>query len=173
MIRFLTVMLLVVTALPSSAQAATTPEARLKAAGYELPPPTAPVAAYVTWRRSGNLLYLSGHGECGKDYTRGKVGKDLTLEQGRQVAERVGLCMLATIKSAVGDLSQVKQFLRIDGMVNATDDFGMQPEVVNGFSELMVVAFGKPGLGARAAVGMGSLPRNIPVEISAIVELRD
>ena len=173
MIRFLTVMLLAITVLPSLAQAGTTPEARLKAAGYELPPPTAPVAAYVTWRRSGNLLYLSGHGECGKDFTRGKVGKDLTIEQGKQVAERVGLCMLATIKSAVGELSKVKQFLRIDGMVNATDDFGMQPEVVNGFSELMVVAFGKPGLGARAAVGMASLPRNIPVEISAIVELRE
>ena len=101
MSRFLTVMLLTLTALPLSIQAETTPEARLKAAGYELPPPTAPVAAYVTWRRSGNLLYLSGHGECGKDFTRGKVGNELTLEQGRQVAERVGLCMLATIKSAV------------------------------------------------------------------------
>lgn len=173
MTRFLTVLLLAITALSASTQAETTPEARLKAAGYELPAPTAPMAAYVTWRRSGKLLYLSGHGECQKDFTRGKVGKDLTLEQGRQVAERVGLCMLATIKSAVGDLSKVKQFLRIDGMVNATDDFGMQPEVVNGFSELMVVAFGKPGLGARAAVGMASLPRNIPVEISAIVELRE
>ena len=148
-----------------------TPEARLEAAGYTLPPPTRPVAAYVTWRRSGNQLYLSGHGECGSGFTRGKVGKDLTMEEGKQSAQRVGLCMLATIKSAVGELSKVKQFLRIDGMVNTSDDFTQQPEVVNGFSELMVVAFGDAGLGARAAVGMASLPRNIPVEISAIVEL--
>ena len=149
------------------------PEAALKAAGYTLPAPAKPVAAYVTWRRSGNILYLSGHGECRKDFTRGKVGEDLTVEQGKASAERVGLCMLATIKSAVGDLGLVKQFLRIDGMVNATTDFTRHPEVVNGFSELMVVAFGKRGLGARAAVGMASLPSNIPVEISAIVELRE
>jgi enamine deaminase RidA (YjgF/YER057c/UK114 family) len=173
MIRHLALTLFVLLAIPSITLAETTPEARLEAAGFSLPSPTKPVAAYVTWRRSGNLLYLSGHGECGGDFTRGKVGKDLTLEQGRAVAERVGLCMLATIKSAVGELSRVKQFLRIDGMVNATEDFGDQPEVINGFSELMVVAFGDAGLGARAAVGMGSLPRGIPVEISAIVELRD
>ncbi len=148
-----------------------TPEQRLAAAGYELPPPAQPVAAYVTWRRSGNVLYLSGHGECRQPFTTGKVGADLTLEQGRASAEQVGLCMLATIKSAVGELSRVKQFLRIDGMVNATADFKQHPQVVNGFSELMVVAFGKDGLGARAAVGMASLPSNIAVEISAIVEL--
>lgn len=157
--------------LPSLAAAGETPEARLEAAGYTLPAPVKPVAAYVTWRRAGNLLYLSGHGECSRDYTRGKVGKDLSEAEGKAVAARVGLCMLATIRAAVGELSRVKQFLRIDGMVNAVDDFGNQPEVINGFSELMVVAFGEAGLGARAAVGMGSLPRNIPVEISAIVEL--
>jgi enamine deaminase RidA (YjgF/YER057c/UK114 family) len=185
MTRYQTLLLLALLALPvltlaetqaeahAEGLAETSPEARLAAAGYALPPPTTPMAAYVTWRLSGNVLYLSGHGECRKDFTRGKVGKELSLEQGKQSAERVGLCMLATIKSAIGELSLVKQFLRIDGMVNATDDFGMQPEVVNGFSELMVVAFGEPGLGARAAVGMASLPRNIPVEISAIVELHD
>ncbi len=153
------------------ALAGSIPEERLAAAGYSLPPPATPVAAYVTWRRSGNTLYLSGHGECRRDFTRGKVGKDLTLEEGYAAAQRVGLCMLATIKSAVGELSKVKQVLRIDGMVNAVDGFGDQPEVINGFSELFVVAFGDSGLGARAAVGMSSLPRNIPVEISAIVEL--
>jgi enamine deaminase RidA (YjgF/YER057c/UK114 family) len=173
MTRFRILVLLALAALTVPTTAQITPEARLEAAGYELPPPARPVAAYVTWRISGNLLYLSGHGECRQDFTRGKVGKELSLEEGKQSAERVGLCMLATIKSAVGELSRVKQFLRIDGMVNATDDFGMQPEVVNGFSELMVVAFGESGLGARAAVGMGSLPRTIPVEISAIVELHD
>ncbi len=150
-----------------------TPEAKLAAAGYTLPPPATPVAAYVTWRRSGNTLYLSGHGECRPDFTRGKVGKELSAEEGYDSAQRVGLCMLSTIKSAVGELSKVKQVLRIDGMVNAVDGFGDQPEVINGFSELFLLAFGDSGLGARAAVGMGSLPRNIPVEISAIVELHD
>jgi enamine deaminase RidA (YjgF/YER057c/UK114 family) len=159
--------------LTGSAFAGDTPESRLAAAGYELPAPAKPVAAYVTWRRSGKLLYLSGHGECRRPFTTGKVGKDLTMEEGKASAEQVGLCMLATIKSAVGELSQVRQFLRIDGMVNATSDFTQHPQVVNGFSELMVVAFGDAGLGARAAVGMASLPSNIPVEISAIVELRD
>ncbi len=149
------------------------PEQKLADAGYTLPPANSPVAVYVTWRRSGNTLYLSGHGECRRDFTRGKVGKDLSMEEGYASAQRVGLCMLSTIKSAVGELSKVKQVLRIDGMVNAVDGFGDQPEVINGFSELFVVAFGESGKGARAAVGMGSLPRNIPVEISAIVELHD
>ncbi len=165
-------LLLSLIALPALGQD-TTPEAKLKAAGFTLPPPAKPLAAYVTWRRSGNILYLSGHGECRRDFTRGKVGKDLTVEEGKAAAEQVGLCMLATIKSAVGELGEVKQFLRIDGMVNTTPDFTQQPQVINGFSELMVVAFGEPGLGARAAVGMASLPSNIPVEISAIVELKD
>lgn len=156
-----------------AATAEESPEQRLAAAGYTLPPANSPVAVYVTWRRSGNTLYLSGHGECRKDFTRGKVGKELTTEEGYESARRVGLCMLSTIKSAVGDLSKVKQVLRIDGMVNAVEGFGDQPEVINGFSELFVVAFGESGKGARAAVGMGSLPRNIPVEISAIVELKD
>ncbi|MGK7295064.1 MAG: RidA family protein [Candidatus Wenzhouxiangella sp. M2_3B_020] len=148
-----------------------TPEQRLAAAGHSLPEPTDPVATYVTWRRAGNLLFLSGHGECGGEYTTGKVGEDLTVEEGAASAEKVGLCMLATIKSAVGDLSRVKQFVRILGMVNATEDFTDHPKVVNGFSDLMVVAFGEAGKGARGAVGMASLPSDIAVEIEAIVEL--
>lgn len=149
-----------------------TPEERLAKAGYALPKPTSPVANYVTWRRSGKTLYLSGHGECGPDRTLGKVGKDLTVEEGYAAAQRTGLCMLATIKSAVGDLSEVKQVLQILGMVNATPDFGQQPAVINGFSDVFVVAFGDAGKGARAAVGMNSLPIGIAVEISAIVELK-
>ncbi|MGB0514406.1 MAG: Atu1372/SO_1960 family protein [Wenzhouxiangellaceae bacterium] len=147
------------------------PEARLASAGFELPEPTRPVATYVTWRKAGNLLFLSGHGECGDDYTTGKVGRDLTLEQGRRSAELTGLCMLATIRDAVGELSRVKQVVRILGMVNATEDFTDHPKVINGFSDLLVVAFGDAGKGARAAVGMASLPSNIAVEIEAIVEL--
>ena len=148
-----------------------TPEARLAAAGYTLPDPPKPVATYVTSVRTGNLLFLSGHGECGVTLKTGKVGRELTLEEGVRSAERVGLCMLATIKAAVGDLSRVKRFVRILGMVQTTEDFKDHPEVMNGFSDLMVVAFGDNGRGARAAVGMQSLPRNIPVEIEATVEL--
>jgi len=158
-------------AVAAQSAAAKPPERRLAEAGFELPEPTRPVATYVTWRRAGNLLFLSGHGECGDDYTTGKVGRDLTLEQGRRSAELTGLCMLATIKDAVGELSRVKQVVRILGMVNATDDFTDHPKVINGFSDLFVVAFGDAGKGARAAVGMASLPSDIAVEIEAIVEL--
>jgi len=150
---------------------AETPEERLAAAGFSLPEPPRPVATYVTWRRTGNLLFLSGHGECGDEFTTGKLGADLTLEQGRRSAELTGLCMLATIKSAIGELSRVRQVVQILGMVNASDDFTDHPKVINGFSDLFVTAFGEAGKGARAAVGMASLPSNIAVEISATVEL--
>jgi enamine deaminase RidA (YjgF/YER057c/UK114 family) len=150
-----------------------TPETRLAAAGYTLPDPPKPVATYVTSVRTGNLLFLSGHGECGETLKTGKVGRDLTLEEGVRSAERVGLCMLATIKAAVGDLSKVKRFVRILGMVQTTEDFRDHPKVMNGFSDLMVIAFGDAGRGARSAVGMQSLPSNIPVEIEATVELHD
>lgn len=150
-----------------------TPENRLAAAGYTLPTPTKPVATYVTSVRTGNLLFLSGHGECGGTLKFGKVGRDLTVEEGVRSAERVGLCMLATIKAAVGDLSKVKRFVRILGMIQTTEDFTDHPKVLNGFSDLMVVAFRENGRGARSAVGMQSLPSNIPVEIEATVELYD
>jgi enamine deaminase RidA (YjgF/YER057c/UK114 family) len=167
------VLLLLLTTGAAMADTAETPEARLAAAGHTLPPPPKPVATYVTSVRTGNLLFLSGHGECGESYTRGKLGRDLTVEQGRRSAEKVGLCMLATIKAAVGELSKVKRFVRILGMVNATEDFSEHPKVVNGFSDLMVVAFGEAGRGARSAVGMQSLPSDIAVEIEATVELVD
>lgn len=150
-----------------------TPEARLAAAGFTLPPPPKPVATYVTSVRTGNLLFLSGHGEGGEPFTRGKLGRDLTVEQGRRSAEKVGLCMLATIKAAVGELSKVRRFVRVLGMVNATEDFTDHPRVINGFSDLMVVAFGDGGRAARSAVGMQSLPSDIAVEIEATVELAD
>jgi enamine deaminase RidA (YjgF/YER057c/UK114 family) len=164
-------MIFVAGLLAATAAAAETPEQRLAAAGYTLPEAVRPVANYVTWRRVGNVLYLSGHGECGDDYTTGKVGRDLSVEQGAASAERVGLCMLATMRAAVGELSRVRQVVRILGMVNATDDFTEHPAVIDGFSDLMVIAFGDAGKGARAAVGMASLPADIAVEIEAIVEL--
>ncbi len=164
---------LLILSAPAMANPSETPEARLAAAGFTLPAPRQPVATYVTSVQTGNLLFLSGHGECIEPFTRGKVGGDLTLEQGVQSAEKVGLCMLATIKAAVGELSRVRRFIRILGMVQSTEDFKDHPKVVNGFSDLMVVAFGEGGRGARSAVGMQSLPSNIAVEIEATIELYD
>ena len=151
---------------------AETPEQRLAAKGFTLPEPVKPVATYVTSVRSGNLLFLSGHGQCGTQAS-GKLGADMTVEQGRASAEKVGLCMLSTIKASVGELSRVKRFVRILGFVNSAPDFTQHPQVVNGFSDLMVVAFGEGGKAPRSAVGAPSLPMNIPVEVEAIVELAD
>lgn len=167
-----TLIALLILILPSTALPGETPEARLLAAGHELPSPTTPVANYVTWRRVGNMLYLSGHGQCGEQ-TIGKLGRDLGVDEGYASARKTGLCALSTIKSAVGDLFRVKQVVQIIGMVNATADFTDHPRVVNGFSDVFVVAFGEAGKGARAAVGMNSLPSGIAVEINAIVELHD
>ena len=152
-----------------------TPEERLQELGLEIPEPPPAVGNYVGAVRVGNILFVSGHGpfKDGEPTFVGKLGRDLTVEQGRQSAEKVGLCMLATIKAAVGDLSKVRRFVRILGMVNATEDFTEHPKVVNGFSDLMVVAFGDGGRGARSAVGMQSLPAGIAVEIEATVELQD
>jgi len=151
----------------------TSPEKRLKAAGFELPKPGKPIANYVTWRRSGNTLYLSGHGACEGKHVIGKLGENLTIEQGYNSAQRVGLCALATIKLATGDLSKVKQVLKITGMVNSTPSFTGHSKVINGFSDLFVTAFGDNGKAAREAVGMSSLPIGMSVEVSAIIELKD
>ena len=171
--RILLTVALLASSLALGATSPDSPEARLAAAGHTLPEAPRPVATYVTSVRTGNLLFLSGHGECGEALKTGKVGRELTLEEGARSAERVGLCMLATIKAALGDLSRVKRFVRILGMVQTTEDFRDHPKVMNGFSDLMVVAFGDNGRAARSAVGMQSLPSNIPVEIEATVELHD
>lgn len=151
---------------------AETPEQRLAAGGFTLPEPNSPSGTFVTSVRSGNLLFLSGHGQCG-ERASGKLGADTTVEQGRASAQKVALCMLATIKASVGELSRVKRFVRVLGFVNATQDFTQHPQVVNGFSDMMVLAFGEGGKAPRSAVGAPSLPSNIPVEVEAIVELRD
>lgn len=161
----------VVAQTPARPAAADTPEMRLAAAGHVLPAPTQPVATYVTAAQSGNLLFLSGHGQCGTQ-AKGQLGADMDVAAGRASAEKVGLCMLATIKAHVGELSRVKRFVRILGFVNATPGFTQHPQVVNGFSDLMVVAFGEGGKAPRSAVGAPSLPSGIPVEVEAIVELR-
>jgi enamine deaminase RidA (YjgF/YER057c/UK114 family) len=156
----------------AQAAAAETPEARLAAAGHVLPAPTPAMATYVTSVRVGNLLYLSGHGQCGAQ-AKGQLGRDMDVAAGRASAEKVGLCMLATIRAAAGDLSRVKRFVRVLGFVNSTSDFTQHPAVINGFSDLMVVAFGDAGKAARSAVGAPSLPMGIPVEVEAVVELHD
>jgi enamine deaminase RidA (YjgF/YER057c/UK114 family) len=155
----------------ATAQGTDTPEARLAAAGLVLPQPARPIATYVTAVESGNLLFLSGHGECGQEPKLGAVGRDLTLEEGRASAQRVALCMLATIKAATGDLSRVKRMVRILGLVQSADGFSLQPQVMNGFSDVFVIAFGEAGKAARAAIGVNALPGNIPVEVEAIAEL--
>lgn len=152
---------------------AQTPEAKLKELNIELFKPTAPMANYVRAVRTGNLIFLAGHGPTRADGTniQGKVGKDLTIEQGYDAARQTGIALLSTLKSEVGDLSKVKRIVKVLGMVNCTEDFKDQPKVINGFSDLMVAVFGEKGKHARSAVGMYALPSNISVEIEMIVEV--
>src|SRR5207249_5438689 len=123
----------------------------------------------------GNLLFVSGHGPAkldDKSPVAGKVGGELTTEQGKEAARLVGLNILATVRNALGSLDKVKRLIKTLGMVNCTAEFKEQPQVINGFSELMADVFGEEGgVGARSAVGMGSLPANIPVEIECIFEV--
>lgn len=157
------------------AQQATDPEKRLKELGIELFTPTPPVANYVKAVRAGNLVFLSGHGpdKPGGGYITGKVGADLTIEQGQEAARLTGISLLSTLKAEIGDLNKVKRIVKVLGMVNAPANFDQQPKVINGFSDLMVAVFGDNGKHARSAVGMGSLPSNIAVEIEMIVELKE
>src|SRR5881296_3887851 len=148
-------------------------EARLKEKNITLPKPTSPMANYVGAVRTGNLLFVSGHGPVrdGKATSQGKVGKDLTVEQGYQVAREVGLSLLATVRANLGSLDKVRRVVKVLGMVNSADGFGDQPKVINGFSDLMVEVFGENGRHARSAVGMAALPMGIPVEIEMILEV--
>ena len=146
---------------------------KLKELGIELPPPSKPVANYVKAVRTGNLLYLAGHGPSKADgsHFTGKVGKDLTLEQGAEAARLTGIAILSTLKDQLGDLNRVKRIVKVLGMVSCTEDFYDQPKVINGFSDLMVAVFGEKGKHARSAVGMYVLPFNTTVEIEVIVEV--
>lgn len=151
-------------------------EERLAELGIELDEePTPPVANYVPGVRTGNLIFLSGHGPDKPDGSQviGKVGEDLSLEEAQQAARLTGISLLTSLKAEIGDLNKVKRVVKVFGMVNATRDFTEHPQVINGFSDLMVDVFGPKGKHARAAVGMGSLPGNIPVEIDMIVEVSD
>ena len=146
---------------------------KLKALEIELSKPSTPVANYVNVTQAGNLLFLAGKGPSKPEggYVTGKVGSDLTEKEGYEAARLTGIAQLSVLKDYLGDLNRVKRVLKVTGMVNATPDFVNHPEVINGFSDLMVEVFGEKGKHARAAVGMGSLPRNIAVEVEMIVEI--
>jgi enamine deaminase RidA (YjgF/YER057c/UK114 family) len=160
-----------VTVSPAAAQ---TPEERLADLGIELPTPDLPVANYVKAVTAGTLVFVAGHGPCGglDDSNTGKIDRDHTVEEGYRIARWVGVCVLASLKREVGDLSRVKRIVRVFGMVNATAEFTGHSQVINGFSDLMEEVFG-PDISkhARAAVGMVSLPRDQAVEIEMVVEL--
>ena len=146
---------------------------RLKELSITLPSVPGPAGNYVDAVQTGNLIYLSGKGPLKTEggATTGKLGKDVTLEQGYQDARSVGLIMLAVLQKELGDLDRVKRVVKLLGMVNAVPEFGDQPKVINGCSDLMVDVFGEKGRHARSAVGMGSLPGQITVEIEAIFEI--
>jgi enamine deaminase RidA (YjgF/YER057c/UK114 family) len=151
------------------------PEGKLKELGITLITPAAPTASYVKAVRVGNLVYLSGHGpdkpEGGQ--ITGKVGNDLTLEQGQEAARLVAISLLSSLKREIGDLNKVSRIVKVLGMVNAAPTFERHSQVINGCSDLMVQVFGEAGRHARSSVGMSSLPSNIAVEIEMIVALKE
>jgi enamine deaminase RidA (YjgF/YER057c/UK114 family) len=151
-----------------------TPEQRLAALGLTLPAVPTPVANYVPYRWAGNLLFLSGQGPKLPDgsFQAGRLGKDATVEDGYRAARTVGLQLLAVAKSALGELSRIEAVVKLLGMVNAEPDFGDHPKVINGCSDLLVEVLGDAGRHARSAVGMGSLPSRIIVEIEAILMIK-
>lgn len=148
-------------------------EAKLKEKGITLNTPGKPVANYVNAVRVGNLLFLAGKGPTKPDGSNitGKVGKDLTIEQGYEAAKLTAINHLAVLKAELGDLNKIKRIVKVLGMVNCTEDFKDQPKVINGYSDLMVEIFGEKGKHARSAVGMYALPMNIAVEVEVIVEV--
>ena len=151
-------------------------ESRLDQLGISLPAEPVPIANYVPGVRTGNLVYLSGLGPASRaDGTTpsGKVGRDLTTEEGYEAARLTGINILARMKGELGDLDKVRRVVKLLGMVNSAPDFNQQPAVVNGCSDLLVEVFGERGRHARSAVGMASLPNDIPVEIEVIIEVED
>jgi enamine deaminase RidA (YjgF/YER057c/UK114 family) len=168
------ILCLVVTGLSATAQK-TDMDKKLKDLGIELITPPKPIANYVRAVRTGNLVYLAGHGPTRADGSNitGKLGKDMTIEQGYDAARQTGIALLSTLKGEIGDLGKVKRIVKVFGMVNCTPEFTDQPKVINGFSDLMVSIFGDKGKHARSAVGMIALPNGIAVEIEMIVEVEN
>ncbi len=151
------------------------PEGRLTELNITLPAPPQPVANYVNGVRAGNLIFLAGKGPRRADGTEitGKLGQDVTIEQGYEGARLTAINQLSVLKEMLGDLRKVKRIVKVLGMVNCDPSFVEQPKVINGFSDLMVAVFGDRGKHARAAVGMASLPRGQAVEIELVVEVYD
>jgi enamine deaminase RidA (YjgF/YER057c/UK114 family) len=149
------------------------PEQRFAQLGLSLPPAPAPVGVYKPCLIVGNHLYVSGHGPVRDDKTlvRGRIGKDLDQEQGKLAAQQTGLTILSTIRKHLGSLNEIKRVVKVLGMVNCVPEFEKHPYVINGCSELFANVWGEDGIGVRSAVGFGSLPDNIPVEIEALFEL--
>jgi enamine deaminase RidA (YjgF/YER057c/UK114 family) len=152
---------------------AQSPNDNLLKLGIKLPTPAAPIANYVKFVQVGKLIYLSGHGPIlsNGNYLTGKLGKDVSVEQGYEAAKLCGEALLSTLQMAIGDLSKVKRIVKATGFVNSTETFTDQPKVINGFSDLMVAVFEDKGRHARSAVGTASLPLNMAVEIELIVEI--
>jgi enamine deaminase RidA (YjgF/YER057c/UK114 family) len=151
-----------------------TPTENFQALGLTLPPAPAPLGVYKPYLIDGKYLYLSGHGPVQDDKSLiiGRIGEDMDIEKGKLAARQVALTMLSTIVTNLGSLDKVKRVIKVLGMVNCTPDFGRHPYVINGASELFAKIWGEEnGIGVRSAVGMGSLPDNIPVEIEALFEL--
>lgn len=147
-----------------------TVDQRLAELGIELPTPVNPIATYVRYVRTGNLLFISGTGPS-ESAKKGKVDADLTVDEAYAVAREVGLQILATAKDALGDLDRVKRVVKLLGMVNSSPDFDRQPQVINGCSDLLVEVLGEAGRHSRSAVGMGALPNRIAVEIECTLEV--
>ena len=147
-------------------------EARLSALNITLPDAPAPAANYVPFVRTGNQIFVSGQVSAGPDgFIKGKLGADMSVEEGAAAARRCGLALIAQARAAVGDLDKIKRVVKLVGFVNSTADFTDQPEVVNGCSDLMVEVFGEAGRHARSAVSAASLPFGVAVEIEAIFEV--
>lgn len=151
-----------------------TPEQNFAALGLNLPPAPQPLGVYKPYLIDGKYLYISGHGTVKDDKSLiiGRIGADMNAEEGKLAARQVGLAILSTIKTNLGSLDKVKRVIKVLGMVNCTPDFEKHPFIINGCSELFAKVWGEEnGIGVRSAVGMGSLPDNIPVEIEALFEL--
>jgi enamine deaminase RidA (YjgF/YER057c/UK114 family) len=152
-----------------------TPEQRFKQLGLSLPPAPKPLGVYKPFLIVGQHVYVSGHGTVQEDGSLiiGRIGKDLTMEEGKLAARQVGLAILSTLKQNLGSLDKIKRVIKVLGMLNCVPEFERHPYIVNGCSELFASVWGEEnGVGVRSAVGMGSLPDNIPVEIEALFELK-
>ena len=151
-----------------------TPDQCFEALGLKLPPAPTPMGVYKPFLIAGNFVYVSGHGTVKEDKSLiiGRIGKDMSMEEGKLAARQVGLAILATLKANLGSFNKIKRVIKVLGMVNCVPEFERHPYVVNGCSELFAKIWGEDnGVGVRSAVGMGSLPDNIPVEIEAMFEL--